>query len=160
MDIRLSRLRSGEVLIAVAVVVMLVALFGLSWYGASAGPGGRIAAANGWNGAPHLHWLLAIAILVGLALVIAQAACRAPAVPASLDVVGTVIALITVLWLILRVVIDAPAHQLFGPWLELIGAVGLLTGAFLSIRQEGIAEADGPGEIPVVELVAPGAGSA
>ncbi len=159
MHFRLSRLRRGELVSAAAVVVMVVALFGLKWYGASAGPSGRSPAVNGWTGATHLRWLLVIAILAGVAVVVTQAACRAPAIPASLDVLATVVAFVAVLWLVFRVLLDAPAHQLFGAWLELIGALGLLAGAFGALRQEGIAAGDGPGEIPVVELGGPGAAS-
>ncbi|HLJ03698.1 MAG TPA: hypothetical protein VKT31_09670 [Solirubrobacteraceae bacterium] len=142
---KLSRLRSGEWLTAVSVAVMLVALFALAWYRKQ----------TGWDGVTHLRWLLLIAILLGAALVITQAAFRAPAIPVSLDVISTVVAIPTVLWLIVRVVIDAGAHQKAGPWLELLGAIGLLVGSFLALRQEGIRDADGPGDVPLVDLGGP-----
>jgi hypothetical protein len=158
MGFRPARLRSGEWLTAAAVVVMLISLFGLHWYGSTSAPGGRLPARDGWTGATHLHWLLALAVVVAIAAVVAQAVFRAPAVPACLDVISVVVALVAVLWLIFRVVIDAPPHQLFGAWLGLIAAFGLLAGSFLALRQEGIREADGPGEVPLVELGDPHAG--
>lgn len=150
MNLRVARLRSGEWLITAAVVTMLVSLFALHWYGPTSTAGGPLPARNGWTGATHLHWLLALALLVAIAAVVAQAASRAPALPACLDVISIVVSLLGVLWLLFRVVIDAPPHQLFGAWLGLIAALGLLAGSFLALRQEGILEADGPGEVPVV----------
>jgi hypothetical protein len=144
MNAKLSRLRAGEWLTAVSVVLMVVALFALHW------SGGR----TGWQAVTHLRWLLLIALLPGAALAIAQAAFRAPAIPATLDVICTVLAIPTVLWLILRVVIDPGADEQVGAWLELLGALGLLVGSFLALRQEGIREDDGPGEIPLVDLAA------
>lgn len=145
---KISRLRAGEWLAAASVVLMLVALFGLAWYRKQ----------TGWDEVTHLRWLLLIAILLGAAAVITQAAFRTPAISVSLDVISTVVALPTVLWLIVRVVIDAGAHQKPGAWLELLGALGLLAGSFLALRQEGIREADGPGDVPLVGLGGPRAG--
>jgi hypothetical protein len=144
-----SRLRGGEWLAAGGAVVMIVALFALHWYGPAPGaPTSR----TGWTGTTHVHWLLVIAILVGLALVIAQAACRAPALPACLSVVSSVIGFITLVWLLFRVVIDTPPHQEAGAWIELVGAVALFAGSYWSLRAEGIRPQDGPQEIPVVTL--------
>ena len=149
MSVSLARLRAAEWLAALGAIVMIVALFGLHWYGAAAGASGP---RSGWTGTTHLHWLLALAILVGLAFVGAQAACRAPAIPASLSAVSIVLALITVVWLLFRVVIDPGPHQQAGAWIELLGALALLIGSHWSLRTEGLRPADGPGEIPVLEL--------
>jgi len=144
---RLSRLRPGEIIVAAAVVVMAVSLFALDWYGEPS--------RTGWNGTTHVRYLLLLDMLLGLALVVTQAACRAPAIPVSVSVFSTVVALVTALWLIYRVLIDSQPHQELGAWLELIGGLALLVGSFLSMREEGIAAQDGPGEIPVVNLPAP-----
>jgi hypothetical protein len=144
-----SRLRGGEWLAGLGAIAMILALFGLHWYGPTAG---TPTARSGWNGTTHLHWLLALDILVGLALVLTQAACRAPAIPACLSVVSSVLTAITLLWLGFRVVLDPPPHQLVGAWIELIGALVLLVGSYWSLRQEGIAPADGPRDIPVIAL--------
>lgn len=149
MSLAPSRLRAPEWLAAAGAVVMLVALFVLDWYGPTPGAPSTRA---GWDGATHLHWLLLIAILVGLALAITQATCRGPALPASLSVISSVITFITLLWLLYRVVIDMPAHQEAGAWIELLGALALFVGSYWSIRLEGIRPQDGPQEIPVVTL--------
>jgi hypothetical protein len=146
--VKLSRLRAGEWLTAASVLLIAVALFGLHWYGSR----------TGWQSATHLRWLALLALLLGAALVITQAAFRAPAIAVTLDVISTVVALPAVLWLILRVIIDPGAHRQAGAWLALLGGLGLLTGSYLAIRQEGIREADGPGEIPLVDLGGSGGG--
>jgi hypothetical protein len=138
----LRRLRAGEWLALLAAGVMALALFALRWY-----PG-----RTGWQATSHLRWLLVVTIAVGLALVAAQAALRAPAVPASLDVIAVPVTLVAVLWLLYRVAINASSRQRFGAWLELIAAAGLLAASLLALRQEGTLERDGPGVVPVVEL--------
>jgi hypothetical protein len=144
-----SRLRGGEWLAGAGAVVMTIALFVPRWYGpVRGGPGAR----TGWSGATHLHWLLLLAILAGCALVVAQAACRGPALPACLSVIASVVAFVTVLWLLFRVVIDTPPHQDSGAWIELVGALGLLIGSYWSLRQEGIRPQDAPQDIEVVTL--------
>lgn len=149
MSIVPARLRAGDWLAALGAIVMIVALFGLHWYGATAGGSGP---RTGWSATAHLHWLLALAILVGLAFVVAQAACRAPAIPACLSAVSIVVALITTVWLLFRVVIDPGPHRQAGAWIELLGAGALLVGSYWSLRAEGIRPEDGPGEIPLLEL--------
>jgi hypothetical protein len=143
------RLRGGEALAGFGAALMAVALFGLTWYGAVPGHGGR----DGWTGATHMRWLLLVALGLGLGLAVAQMACRAPALPASLSVLSTVVALLAVLWLLVRVVIDSSSHQQAGAWLELLGAVLVLGGSYASLRQEGIAPRDGPQAVPVIDLI-------
>ncbi len=143
----LRRLRAGELLSTAGAVLLLVALFALRWY---ARPD-----RNGWQGATHMRWLLLVTIVLGLATVVTQVLYRAPAIPASLDTVAVYISLLAVLWLLYRVAIDPASGQQAGAWVGLLGGVGLLAGVFLSLRQEGILERDGPGEIPVLELGEP-----
>ncbi len=138
----LRRLRAGECLALLAAAVMAVALFALHWY-----PG-----RTGWQATSHLRWLLVVTIAVGLALVAAQAIFRAPALPASLDVIAVPVTLVALLWLLYRVAINAAAHERFAAWLELIATAGLLGASVLALRQEGTLGRDGPQVIPVVEL--------
>jgi hypothetical protein len=69
-----------------------------------------------------------------------------------MSVIVTVLALLTVLWLIYRVVISPPPDERISAWLGLASACLILVGAFLSMRREGILPADGPQEIPLVTL--------
>lgn len=149
-----SRLRRGEWIVGVSCVALLTCLFLLTWYAPSDGSARSSASVNGWQGLTHLRWLVLVTILGGLALVYFQAARRAPAIPASLSMIVTVLALLNLLALIYRVVLDVPGDDVrkAGAWLGLASAAALLYGAFRSFRTEGIAERDGPGEIETVRL--------
>ncbi|HYB27412.1 MAG TPA: hypothetical protein VEF89_12405 [Solirubrobacteraceae bacterium] len=144
MDFHPSRLRRGEVLAAVGAVLLLVFLLVGKWYGhASHSP-------TGWEALTVLRWLLAVTIACAFALAITQATRRAPAVPAALSVIVTVLGLITVLALIYRVLINPPAHQQAIAYLGLLSAIALAYGGYLSMRQEGISRRDAPADIPVI----------
>jgi hypothetical protein len=96
--------------------------------------------------------MLLVVAAVGLALVVAQARFRAPAIPACLDTVSTVLAAIGVVWVLVDVV--SGSHQRAGAWLGLLAACAIEAGSFLALRQEGILDVDGPQHIPVVPLEA------
>ena len=133
MSFRLARLRAGEWITAVGVVLMAVALFVLHWSGSR----------TGWNSTSVLRWWLLVTMLVGAGLVVTQARSRAPALPACLDVICTVLAVIAAVWTL----VDSG-------WLELVAVLVVLVGAFAALRQEGILPEDGPAEVPVVRLPA------
>jgi type II secretory pathway component PulM len=144
MDFDPSRLRRGEVLAGVGAVLLLVFMFAGTWYGR--GSGSR----TGWQALTDLRWLLAVTIVCALALTITQATRRSPAVPVTLSVIVTVLGLITVLALVFRVLIDAPAHEQVSAYLGLLSALVLAYGGYASMRQEGIATRDAPADIPVI----------
>ena len=160
MNVDLLRLRRGEWIVGASALLLLAFVFLLKWYVPNHVPArtdatlGFPASVNGWHGLTHLRWLVLVTILVALALVYFQATRRTPAIPATLCVILTVLALLTLLALFYRVVIAAPgAHPpKAGAWLGLASAAALLYGAFKSLRTEGIAERDGPGEIETVAL--------
>lgn len=147
MGFEASRLRRGELIAAAAAVLLLVCLFGLSWYGLS-GVVQRSAAAlgitttiSGWDGLTNLRWLILVTAVVGLALAFAQATSRAPAFPSSLSVIATVLGALTSLTLIYRILINVPGPSgligaRFGAYLGLLSALALTAGAFLSLREE------------------------
>ena len=150
MNLRPARLRAGEWLAGTAAAALLVLMLAVDWYGAH----GATRALTGWQALSHLRWLALATIAAALALAWFQAACRAPALPSVLSVIATVLALGTTIWMIYRVLIQAPAGEhpvaILGP----VCAALILVGAFLSLRQEGIRPEDGPQQIPLVELPA------
>ena len=167
MDLDPARLRKGELIVGAGAVVLLASMFALSWYGLNsvlAPTAARLGASvtvNGWDGLTHLRWLMLITIVVALALVFFQVTRRAPAVPVTFSVIVTVFALITTLALIYRVLINPPGSgnaidQKAGAFVGLVAAVVILVGGYLSMRQEGILERDGPGEIETISLQSPG----
>jgi hypothetical protein len=144
MDLDPGRLRRGELLAGTGAVLLLVFLLAGKWYGHGSG------ARTGWEALTSLRWLLLVTIAAALALVAAQVARRSPAIPVTLSMIVTVLGLITVLALIYRVLINAPAHEQAGAFLGLLFAIGLAYGGYLSLREEGIARRDAPREIPIV----------
>ena len=160
MSLDASRLRRPEWIVAASAVLLLVFMFALNWYAPNdvlaraAATLGFNASVNGWHGLAQLRWLVLLTILLALALVYFQATRRAPAIPVSLSMIVTVLALLNLLGLLYRVVISVPGTDVrkAGAWLGLASAAALLYGAFESMRTEGIAERDGPGEIETVRL--------
>jgi hypothetical protein len=155
---RASRLRWPEWLVGLGAVGLLISLVGLSWYTlhpVSGGLGPKFLATtseDGWNGLSHAHWLVLVTILLALLLFFSQAMRRAPAVPVTLSLAVMVLAVLSTLWLIVRVPVDPPggAGRDFGAWLGLVSAAVLTWAGYSSVRMEGIDPQDGPREIPTV----------
>jgi hypothetical protein len=169
MDFDPSRLRRGEIIVGAGSVVLLASMFVLTWYGLAAQPrpaatsGGASTSLNGWDALTNVRWLMLLTIACGLALVCLQAARRAPAIPVTLSVIVAVLGLLTVLVLIYRVLINEPGsdaviEQKAGAFVGLASAIAIVLGGYLSMREEGIADKDGPGEIETVSL-GPASGS-
>jgi hypothetical protein len=164
MDLQLSRLRLGEWLAALDCVVLTVLLFGVGWYGL-AGVAGRTASSmgvsvsiSGWHALPTLRWLILVTIVAGIALAFFQATRAAPALPVTLSVIVTVLAILTALGLIYRVLISVPgADSLFeakvGGYVALACSLVLIYAGVRSMREESPRSQSGGGtEIPTVEL--------
>jgi hypothetical protein len=139
-----ARLRRGEILAGAGGVLLTVFMFAGKWYGHGS------QARTGWEALTVLRWLLVVTIALAFALVLTQATRRSPAIPVTLSLFVTVFGLISVLALVYRVLINPPADEQIGAYLGLISALALAYGGFLSMREEGIAPRDAPGEIPVV----------
>ncbi len=155
--VKLRRLRAGELIVGASAVALIVFVFLAPWYAASArsAPHRLAYSVNGWHGLLHVRWLVLLTIAVSLGLVAAQAARRAPALPVAMSLAVTMLATVNTLVLIYRVLIDVPgagAGQRAGAFLGLISSVGIAAGAYMSLRREGISQADGPGEIEHVVI--------
>lgn len=144
MDLDPARLRRGELLAGTAGVLLLVFLVAGTWsshYGTSR---------TGWQLLTNLRWLLVVTSVAAIALAAAQVARRSPAIPVTLSMIVAVLGVISVLALVYRVLISAPAHEQAGAFLGLLSALGLTYGGYLSLREEGISARDAPRDIPVV----------
>jgi hypothetical protein len=146
---RLDRLRWPEWLIATSGVLLLVAILALPWYRGSHG------SLNGWHGMTHLRWVLVVTVALALITALAQATQRSPAIPVTLTVFTGFAGAASAVVLILRVLADPPGgSRQAGGFVALIAALGILYASWQSLRTDGVAEADGPGEIPVIRSVA------
>lgn len=163
MDFDPARLRRGEMIVGASAAVLLASMFVLKWYGVSAAlepTAARLgvpSAVNGWNGLTNLRWLMLVTVICGFLLVYFQATRRAPAVPVSFSAIAFVLGLITSLALIYRVLINPPGpnsliDQKAGAFVGLIAALVLTWGGYRSVREEGVLDRDGPGEIETVRL--------
>lgn len=163
MQLELSRLRWPEWLIGAGGALLLISMVLLPWFqqlSSTPGPPPKFFVASsldGWHGVTHARWLMLVTILAALAVAFFQARERAPALPIAFTLIATLLAGLTVLWLIYRVWIDPPGGREIGGWIGLISSAAILYGGYKSIRMEGIAERDGPAEIPTVRLGKEGA---
>jgi len=146
MGFDLSRLRGGEWIAGASAVLLLACEFLLKWYGPL----------NGWHELTHLRWLVLLTVVAALALVYFEATRRAPAIPATLSVMVTVLGGLNALALIYRVLINPPGRATLsveaGAFLGLLSALALAYGGYRSMRTEGIAERDQVQAIETVRL--------
>ena len=144
MDLR--RLGAGEWLAAAAGVALLVSLF-LPWYGPSA---------SGWESLAAIDVLLAFVAASGVLLAIVTAVQRVPAVPVALSALVALaggLGVLLVLWRVLDLP-DGVAGREWAIWLGLAGALGIVAGAVLAMRDEVRPGARVP-DIPAVPAPGP-----
>jgi hypothetical protein len=129
---RLSRLRSGELIALVGAVGLAVLMF-LPWYTAPGG-GGQSA----WQEFGAVDVLAAFAILAGLALAATTVTEHSTALPVASAVWTTLFGLISTLAVLVGL-LSRPDHttavQVCG-WLGLIASLAILVGAWQSMRDE------------------------
>ena len=129
METEPPHVRRGEIIAAAGALALLIILFALHWL-RSAG-----VTRDGWSAVPVLRWVIVGSALSALALTVAQATARGPALPVSLSVIATVLSALTAVLLIIRLLTTGAALQL-GAYLGLLAAIGMTYGAFASLRAE------------------------
>ena len=122
-------LRRGEILAGAGGLALLIFLFALNWL-RSAG-----VTRDGWSAVPVLRWVIVVAALSALALTVAQATTRGPALPVSLSVIATVLSALTALLLVIRILTTGATPRV-GAYLGLLAAITMAYGAFTSLRAE------------------------
>jgi hypothetical protein len=134
MDLR--RLRAGEWIAALSGAVLLVSLF-LPWYGAGAED------ASGWEALAVLDVALALVAAFGVALLVITASQRVPAVPIALSTIVTLVGLIGLVLVLIRLA-NLPGGfdgRELGVWLGLLGAIGIVAGGAVAMRDERLSPA-------------------
>jgi hypothetical protein len=129
--LRVRWLRSGELLAAAGVACVVVSLLE-PWY---EGAGAKLDAWDTFG--PGIALLLAAAC-AALALVVSTLSERTAAVPVAVAVWCVPLGLFAVIAAVVRV-FERPAHSsevCVGVWLALAGAVMILAGAWLALRDE------------------------
>src|SRR4051794_17880265 len=136
MDLR--RLRPAEWLLTAAGIVLIVSLF-LPWYGVQ-----DHFDVSAWEAFSVTDALLLAGALVALLAVVLQATQRSPALPIVSDAAATWAGLVVTVLVIVKL-IDPPqagAHVKYGAWIALVGAVAVLAGGWLAMRDERMPGAD------------------
>ncbi len=167
---RLDRLRRGEWLIGVAGLALGIDLLVVPWYSlastfrATSAEFGAATRATGFQAHHLLGPLALVCALLAIACWGLQATQRGPALPVCLTIVTALLTLVLAIALLVRVVFDPPNVLVQGaPGVDTIrtdvGAVvglvlawALLIGTWISLRQDGIAEADAPRRIETLAL--------
>jgi hypothetical protein len=129
--VSIRRLRLGELLALAGAVCLVVSLM-LPWYENAEGK------LDAWSTFGPAVVLLMAAAIAALVLLLATVAERTPALPVAAAVWGVLFGLLAVVAAIVRL-LERPAHATSlcaGAWLALVGAVAVLLGAWLSIRDE------------------------
>jgi hypothetical protein len=127
MDLR--RLRAGEWLAAISGIALLVSLF-LPWYGPDS--------VTGWEAMTVIDVLLAFVAASGVLVAVVTATHRVPAVPVAVSALISLLGSAGVILVLIRV-LDVPGWaggREWGLWLGLAGAVGIVAGALLAMREE------------------------
>jgi len=133
---RLTRLRSGEIVAGVGAAALLVSLF-LDWFERA----DEATQQSGWG---RLGWLalvpLVATIALGLALVVATVAERTPVLPLAIGVVTVPWALLALLAILVRLVAEpGPDAEVDVRWpacLGLAGSIAALAGAWRALADE------------------------
>jgi hypothetical protein len=115
MGVRLIRVRPAEWLAGAAGVVLIVSVF-LGWVSTALGV------------------ILVLLALVGVALLVAQAARPSPALPTALSVLTVLAGLVATIIVAVRLIADGEG----GAWLGLAGALGLLVAGWWSVATEPV----------------------
>ncbi len=128
---KLSRLRIGELLAALAAIALAVLTF-RPWF---QGPAGNLTA---WDEFGVVDVLVVATVLAALTLAVATVTERTPALPVAAAVWTTLLAFVTTIAILARLLIlpgDATGHCVAG-WLALVACAAVLVGAWLSMRDE------------------------
>jgi hypothetical protein len=157
MDLR--RLGAGEWLIGVAGIVLLASLF-LPWYeGAcpSAAAGCAPAELSAWEALAVTDVLLGLLAACALLVVVVTAAQRVPALPLALDGLLALAALVgsILVWVRMLALPAAASGRAWALWLGLAGALGILVGAFLAMRDERLSRPGRPTDAAGVPIPPP-----
>jgi len=134
-----SRLRPAEWLIGAAALALALDASLLPWFGSE----------NAWQALRFTRYVIAVAILGGLASWWLQGTRRSPAMPICATVTTLSLCTLALIALVWCVLIDTPGsgHVRAGAYVGLVFSAALTAATYRSVRLDGIRDADGPGEI-------------
>jgi hypothetical protein len=170
MELQTSRLTAAEWLLGVGSVLLLIDLFGVSWfafgsrYRALATMLGQSASANGWNAFTVVGPLTLLVCLAGLAVACLSAARPSPALPVVITTLLLPVSFAQAVLVAVRVLADGPSVHLvqagganvidtqLGAYAGLGLSIMVFAGVYLSLRREGVAPQDSPARIETLSV--------
>ena len=163
MSFRTSRLRGGEWILGATSVALLVCLFALPWYGLTsvyaptASTLGARTNSTGWQSLEVIRFLVVLVTVTGILAWWWQATRPAPALPVCATALTMIGSAVLVVALVVRVFIALPEDSSFieaksGAYVGFALAVAMFAGAYASLRQDGVDEADVVREIETLRL--------
>jgi hypothetical protein len=165
MELRTTRLTLAEWLLGLGSLLLLIDLFGLSWFAyeprvhALMSALGQSTSANGWNTFTVVGPLTLVVCVAGIAAALLTAARRSPAVPVVITTLLLPVSFVQVVWVAIRVLLDRPSLNLVsegganvigarpGAYIGLALSIVVFAGVYLSLRRDGVAAEDSPARI-------------
>jgi hypothetical protein len=151
----MRRLRLGEWLAAAGGVALLVALTIFEWYFPWTGvdPEHAVAGPTGFESFAAVDLYLVLVAGLGLALAVAQATQRGPAVPVGTAVLTVTFGVIGTLAVLYRIVNQPGPNDLVdvreGAWIGLAATLAIVVGGWESLRNEHVAGDAPPEDVEV-----------
>jgi hypothetical protein len=160
----------SEWLLGAGSVLLLIDLFGVSWFAyqarfrALAVMLGQSSSANGWNTFTVVGPLTVIVCVAGLAAALLTAACRSPALPVVIVTLLLPVSVVLAVLIAIRVLLDGPSVHLAqagganviearpGAYIGLALSVVVFAGFYLSLRRDSVDEADSPALIETLSV--------
>ena len=170
MGFRTTRLTFAEWLLGVAALLLLVDLFGLTWFAyrshlhAIMTALGQVTSANGWDTFTVLGPLTLIICLAGITVTVSTASRSSPAVPVVITTLLLPVSFIQMILVAIRVLLDPPSVHLVqagaanvidprpGAYLGLALSVAVFAGSYLSLRRDGVTAEDAPKTVELIPV--------
>jgi len=168
MSVRTTRLTFAEWLLGAGSVLLLVDLFGVSWFAyaprfhALATMLGQSSSANGWNTFTVIGPLTLVVCAAGIAVWWLTATRPSPALPVVINTLLLPVSFAQMVLVAIRVLLDRPAVHLVqaggsnviqarpGAYAGLALSIVVFAGCYLSLRRDAVAAEDSPAAIEPV----------
>ena len=170
MRLRATRVNGGEWLLVVSSVLLLIDLFGLSWFGyparfhAVAAMLGQSSSADGWNSFTVLGPFGLLLCLAGLSIAGFAATRLSPALPVVTTTLLLPVSFVFAVLVAFRVLLDPPSVHLVqagsgnvietraGAYVGLVLSIAIFVGTYLAMRRDSVSRVDSPPSVERIEL--------
>lgn len=170
MTLRTKRLSVGEWLLGGSSVLLLIDLFGVTWFAYQprfhtlAAMLGQSSSASGWSTFAVIGPLALIVCIAGIAVFTLTLACSSPALPVVSVTLLLPVSFVLAVLVAIRVLLDVPSVHLVqagganviearaGAYLGLALSIAIFLGSYLTMRRDDATPADSPSAIETVRI--------